>query len=317
MQVLLAGQQRVRTACGPHRTRHTICRSASTSKSLMALAASHTSQHAKSELQQLCAWIKQYAEAQPTVTGYEKLLKRAQNDLAFVCKLNECGQQPDTSAMTSTDPLSSDRLRAEQLQGVQNNIRGMRAELAVAQQAPGVTSLGTRFYAEVAAGMRDNSLFPRMSGPGAIMPQHGCQCSCLLYLCVKSGDVTTKNSSRITVKAAVLANHFVPCGESVEVDVVAHQVILCTITTFESPFLRCHPCCCICHFHGVQGRAWIEVKAYEPFDLASTQWLGNPGHYKGTSNVIRQNFLQHTACCFSQWVDEPTTRLYCCLLCAS
>ena len=139
----------------------------------MAFSASHTIQHAKSELQQLCAWIKQYAETQPTVTGYEKLLKRAQNDLAFVCKLNECDQQPDASAITGNDPLLSDRLRAEQLQGVQNNIRGMRAEFDVAQQAPGVTSLGTRFYAEVAAGMKDNILYPSMAGTAAIMPQHG------------------------------------------------------------------------------------------------------------------------------------------------
>lgn len=30
-----------------------------------------------------------------------------------------------------------------------------------------------------------------------------------------------------------------------------------------------------------QGLAWIEVKAHEPFDLYSSQWLGNPGHFKG------------------------------------
>jgi len=31
----------------------------------------------------------------------------------------------------------------------------------------------------------------------------------------------------------------------------------------------------------VQGLAWIEVKAHEPFDINSSQWLGNPGHFKG------------------------------------
>ena len=35
----------------------------------------------------------------------------------------------------------------------------------------------------------------------------------------------------------------------------------------------------------LQGLAWIEVKAYEPFDLNSSQWLGNPGHYKGVSTA--------------------------------
>ena len=33
-----------------------------------------------------------------------------------------------------------------------------------------------------------------------------------------------------------------------------------------------------------QGLAWIEVKAHEPFDLYSSYWLGNPGHYKGKSD---------------------------------
>lgn len=39
-------------------------------------------------------------------------------------------------------------------------------------------------------------------------------------------------------------------------------------------------------FNVVQGLAWIEVKAYEPFDLDSTQWLGNPGHFKGDSPLL-------------------------------
>ena len=58
---------------------------------------------------------------------------------------------------------------------------------------------------------------------------------------MKSGDATTKNSSRKTVKAAVLANHFVPCGESVEVDVVAHQVMSYTVITFKPPFYGVTP----------------------------------------------------------------------------
>ncbi len=35
------------------------------------------------------------------------------------------------------------------------------------------------------------------------------------------------------------------------------------------------------HVSSVQGLAWIEVKAHEPFDIDSNQWLGNPGHFKG------------------------------------
>lgn len=41
---------------------------------------------------------------------------------------------------------------------------------------------------------------------------------------LKPGDSTILSTSRKAARAAMLANHFVPAGESVEVDVVAQQV---------------------------------------------------------------------------------------------
>ena len=37
----------------------------------------------------------------------------------------------------------------------------------------------------------------------------------------------------------------------------------------------------------LQGLAWIEVKTHEPFDIHSSQWLGNPGHYKGEFSNLK------------------------------
>lgn len=124
----------------------------------MTCAVSHSVQNATSELQKLCNLIKSYAETHPTVQGSERLLKRAQSDFVFVRKLRDCSQQsnfspPQFSTAAGQDGSLSRQLQEEQLQGVFNNIRGMKAEFAVAQQAPGVTCLGTRFYAEVSAGM--------------------------------------------------------------------------------------------------------------------------------------------------------------------
>lgn len=52
------------------------------------------------------------------------------------------------------------------------------------------------------------------------------------------------------------------------------------------------------HFISSQGLAWIEVKAHEPFDLYSSQWLGNPGHYKGMPPTLATlNHDSNTVCC--------------------
>ena len=119
-------------------------------------------EHAISELKRLCDSINDYTTSHPAVTGSERLLKRAQSDLSFVRKLNESSKYDGTTASNSVTMASvanSDLqpLREEQLQGVLNNIRGMAAELAVAQQATAVISLGTRFFAEVAAGTQAQS----------------------------------------------------------------------------------------------------------------------------------------------------------------
>lgn len=113
----------------------------------------------KADLQHFCDSIRDYAHANPAVTGVEKLSKRAQSDLVSVSKLhanvvNRQEQQAlgDASTSHSADDFTRQRLQAEQLQGVRNNLRGMQAELAVAQQAPGVICLGTRFYASITAG---------------------------------------------------------------------------------------------------------------------------------------------------------------------
>ena len=52
------------------------------------------------------------------------------------------------------------------------------------------------------------------------------------------------------------------------------------------------------HFTSSQGLAWIEVKAHEPFDLYSSQWLGNPGHYKGMPLILATLKYDSNTKCF-------------------
>ena len=101
------------------------------------------------ELRQLCKAITLYASAHPAVKGTERLQKRAQRDLASV---NVIVQEQHSSLGSLAGWVTSSALTA-QLQGACNNVRGMRAELDVAQQADKVISLGTRFYSQVSAGM--------------------------------------------------------------------------------------------------------------------------------------------------------------------
>lgn len=125
----------------------------STLTPIMTSATSQEVEHAVSELKRLCGLINDYTTSHPAVTGSERLLKRAQSDLRFVRKLSESSEHADTTASSSATATSGFKhLREEQLQGVLNNIRGMAAELAVAQQATAVISLGTRFFSEIAAG---------------------------------------------------------------------------------------------------------------------------------------------------------------------
>lgn len=51
-----------------------------------------------------------------------------------------------------------------------------------------------------------------------------------------------------------------------------------------------------------QGLAWIEVKAHEPFDLDSSHWLGNPGHFKGLLQQAQQQLeVAKAACNVVRW----------------
>ncbi|DBA72354.1 TPA: hypothetical protein ACH3X2_010511 [Trebouxia sp. C0005] len=96
--------------------------------------------------------------------------------------------------------------------------------------------------------------------------------------CLLSGEgASSKRKQRTHNNANILANHFVPSGESVEVDVVAQQ-----------------------------GLAWIEVKAHEPFDTDSSQWLGNPGHFKGLEQQAKQQLRIAKAACNQLMWQAPT-----------
>lgn len=55
-----------------------------------------------------------------------------------------------------------------------------------------------------------------------------------------------------------------------------------------------------------QGLAWIEVKAYEPFDTDSNQWLGNPGHFKGLEQQAKQQLRVAQAACNQLMWQMPT-----------
>ena len=102
------------------------------------------------QLRTLCKAITQYAAQHVDVTGSTRLFKRAQRDLASVTALVEQNQQLAIETGHSSDMFS--KAMEVQLQGARNNIRGMQAELDVAEQAPGVLCLGARFYSEVTSG---------------------------------------------------------------------------------------------------------------------------------------------------------------------
>ena len=110
------------------------------------------------ELQSLCDSILCFANNNPTVTGAERLLKRARRDLASATAL--IGQGHQFASFADTDV-------GNQLQGARNNLRGLCAELEVAQQATGVVCLGARFYSQVSAGM---SFTHKLAGVAASIP---------------------------------------------------------------------------------------------------------------------------------------------------
>ncbi len=103
------------------------------------------------ELQRLCEAIAHYANTHNTVKGTERLLKRAQRDLASTCHFAQQENADSSSIQASSDCVAS-LAAAAQLQGARNNLRGMQAELDVAQQASDVVCLGAKFYSQVFAG---------------------------------------------------------------------------------------------------------------------------------------------------------------------
>ena len=103
----------------------------------------------QAELQQLCEAITAYADEMPSVTGSERLLKRAQRDCVYVdCLLETAGKAKRAAAAEYKLDVSSSGL-----QGVRNNIRGLQAELDLAWQAEAVVCLGAKFYSNVSAGV--------------------------------------------------------------------------------------------------------------------------------------------------------------------
>lgn len=115
----------------------------------MAKTSSTASSHALSaELQSLCEAIKAFANTKPSVTGSERLLKRAQRDCLFVDSLL-AGKRIDGGPPQDAPNASL----SQDLQGVRNNLRGLQAELDLAQQAEAVVCLGAKFYSNVSAGM--------------------------------------------------------------------------------------------------------------------------------------------------------------------
>lgn len=117
----------------------------------MVMISSMASAHSLSaELRNLCEAIKAFANTKPTVTGSERLLKRAQRDCLFVDSLLAGKRIDDGSPQDAPDARLS-----QDLQGVRNNLRGLQAELDLAQQAEAVVCLGAKFYSNVSAGMNN------------------------------------------------------------------------------------------------------------------------------------------------------------------
>ena len=103
------------------------------------------------ELQRLCEAVAHYAITHITVKGTERLQKRAQRDLASANYLAQEENKGSSSSQASSNCVAS-LAAAAQLQGARNNLRGMQAELDVAQQATNVVCLGAKFYSQVSAG---------------------------------------------------------------------------------------------------------------------------------------------------------------------
>ncbi|KAL3157304.1 hypothetical protein ABBQ38_001534 [Trebouxia sp. C0009 RCD-2024] len=102
----------------------------------------------QAELQHLCEAIKAYAHEKPSVTGTERLLKRAQRDRVYVDGLLQSTGKAKSAAAVEDKPA----LHSSDLLGVRNNIRGLQAELDLARQAEAVVCLGAKFYSQVSAG---------------------------------------------------------------------------------------------------------------------------------------------------------------------
>lgn len=115
---------------------------------MISRTASANSLHA--DLKNLCNAIKAFADAKPSVTGSERLLKRAQRDCSYVHSLLEVAGEL-TSSVSLEEQL--DASLSQDLQGVRNNLRGLQAELDLACQAEAVVCLGAKFYSNMSAGV--------------------------------------------------------------------------------------------------------------------------------------------------------------------
>ena len=112
------------------------------------------------QIRSFCNAVKQYAALNSKVHGTTRLLKRAQRDLTAVTALVESNKGLSSNELDSRRSIVNTALLAgalASLQGTRNNLRGMQAELDVAEQAPDVVCLGARFYSQVMAGMTMNT----------------------------------------------------------------------------------------------------------------------------------------------------------------
>lgn len=108
-----------------------------------------SAQSLQAEMQHLCEAITAYADKTPSVTGTERLLKRAERDRLYVQSLLGTAGRAKSAAFPESEPT----LNPLDLQGVRNNLRGLQAELDVAWQAEAVVCLGAKFYSHVSAGV--------------------------------------------------------------------------------------------------------------------------------------------------------------------
>lgn len=135
--------------CSPHR-RACLLHKHDLKRAIVMISRTAAANSLHTDLQNLCKAIKTFADAKPSVTGSERLLKRAQRDCSYVDSLLEVAGEFTSSASVMKH---LDASPSRDLHGVRNNLRGLQAELDLACQAEAVVCLGAKFYSNVSAGV--------------------------------------------------------------------------------------------------------------------------------------------------------------------